>query len=31
MAERGEITPKPDCAVFADTQAEPDEVYTLGG
>ena len=28
MAERGEITPKPDCAVFADTQAEPDEVYT---
>ena len=28
MAERGEITPKPDCAVFADTQSEPDEVYT---
>jgi hypothetical protein len=27
MACRGEITPKPDFAVFADTQAEPDPVY----
>jgi hypothetical protein len=27
MAEKGEITPKPDFAVFADTQAEPDYVY----
>ncbi len=27
MCMKGEITPKPDCAVFADTQAEPQEVY----
>jgi len=27
MAEHGEITPKPDFGVFADTQAEPKEVY----
>lgn len=27
MASLGEITPRPDFAVFADTQAEPDEVY----
>jgi hypothetical protein len=27
MAARGEITPMPDCAVFADTQAEPPSVY----
>ena len=27
MCERGEITPKPDFAVFADTGAEPDSVY----
>lgn len=27
MAARGEITPMPDFAVFADTQAEPTEVY----
>jgi len=27
MAAHGEITPMPDCAVFADTQAEPLEVY----
>lgn len=28
MAERGEITPKPNCAIFADTQDEPKSVYT---
>lgn len=28
MAARGEVTPMPDFAVFADTQAEPTEVYT---
>ena len=27
MAARGEITPMPDCAIFADTGAEPQEVY----
>jgi len=27
MAAKGEITPMPDFAVFADTQAEPKEVY----
>lgn len=27
MAKHGEITPMPDFAVFADTQAEPKEVY----
>lgn len=27
MAARGEITPMPDAAVFADTQCEPAEVY----
>ena len=27
MAAKGEITPMPDFAVFADTQAEPQEVY----
>lgn len=27
MAAAGEITPMPKCAIFADTQAEPDEVY----
>lgn len=27
MASRGEITPMPDCAIFADTQAEPKSVY----
>lgn len=27
MAAAGEITPMPDCAVFADTQAEPRAVY----
>lgn len=27
MAERGEITPKPHCAIFADTGAEPEHVY----
>jgi 3'-phosphoadenosine 5'-phosphosulfate sulfotransferase (PAPS reductase)/FAD synthetase len=27
MAARGEVTPMPDFAVFADTQAEPAEVY----
>ena len=27
MAAHGEITPMPDCAVFADTQSEPAEVY----
>ena len=27
MAAHGEITPMPDCAIFADTQAEPTRVY----
>lgn len=27
MAKHGEITPMPDCAIFADTQAEPSNVY----
>ena len=27
MAARGELTPMPDCAIFADTQAEPGAVY----
>lgn len=27
MAAKGEITPMPDCAIFADTQDEPQEVY----
>jgi len=27
MAAKGEITPMPDCAIFADTQAEPQSVY----
>ena len=27
MAVRGEITPMPDCAIFADTGAEPQYVY----
>lgn len=27
MYEHGEIGPKPDCAIFADTQDEPAEVY----
>jgi hypothetical protein len=27
MAAAGEITPMPDCAIFADTQAEPASVY----
>jgi hypothetical protein len=27
MAARGELTPMPDCAIFADTQFEPDGVY----
>jgi len=28
MAAAGEITPMPKCAIFADTQAEPQSVYT---
>lgn len=28
MAAHGEITPMPDCAIFADTQAEPEAIYT---
>ena len=28
MAAAGEITPIPNCAIFADTQAEPKSVYT---
>jgi len=28
MAARGELTPMPDCAIFADTQFEPAAVYT---
>ena len=27
MAEKGEINPKPDCAIFADTGWEPKRVY----
>lgn len=27
MAAKGEITPMPSCAVFSDTQAEPESVY----
>lgn len=27
MAAHGEITPMPDCAIFADTQSEPSSVY----
>ena len=27
MAMHGEITPKPDFAIFSDTQAEPDSIY----
>ncbi len=27
MAAKGEITPMPDYAIFADTQAEPDHIY----
>lgn len=27
MAEKGEITPKPECAIFADTKNEPASVY----
>ena len=27
MAAHGEITPMPDCAIFADTGDEPGEVY----
>lgn len=27
MAKHGEITPMPDCAIFADTQGEPKNVY----
>ena len=27
MAAHGEITPMPDCAIFADTMGEPAEVY----
>lgn len=27
MAAHGEITPMPDCAIFADTQSEPKHVY----
>lgn len=27
MAAHGEIEPMPDCAIFADTQAEPKHVY----
>ena len=28
MAARGELTPMPDAAIFADTGAEPEGVYT---
>jgi hypothetical protein len=28
MAAHGEITPMPECAIFADTQSEPKAVYT---
>jgi len=27
MAARGDITPMPDCAIFADTGWEPNAVY----
>ena len=27
MAAKGQITPMPDCAIFADTESEPDHVY----
>lgn len=27
MARQGQIGPMPDCAIFADTQAEPEDVY----
>ena len=27
MAAKGELTPMPDCAIFADTGAEPKHVY----
>lgn len=27
MAAKGQITPMPDCAIFADTQAEPAHIY----
>ena len=27
MAAQGEISPMPDCAIFADTQSEPKAVY----
>ena len=27
MAKMGEIKPMPDCAIFADTQFEPDQIY----
>ena len=27
MAAKGQITPMPDYAIFADTQAEPDHLY----
>jgi len=27
MAAHGEVTPMPDCAIFADTGAEPEPVY----
>ena len=27
MAAKGQITPMPDCAIFADTQSEPDHIY----
>lgn len=27
MANYGKIEPMPDCAIFADTQAEPEDVY----
>lgn len=28
MYERGDLGPKPDCAIFADTQTEPQSVYS---
>lgn len=31
MAAHGEITPMPDCAIFADTQCEPRETYEYLG
>jgi len=27
MAEHGEVGPKPDCAIFSDTEGEPEKVY----